>query len=120
LPVKNAIESYPFTVRKLTEEEGGGFLCEFPDIPGVLGDGRTASAAIKDGQKALGSALAALRETGRKTPSPISASGQWRMRAPRSLHQRLAARARAEGVSLNALAVSLLAEGLGRRSGKAR
>ncbi|MBV9991494.1 MAG: toxin-antitoxin system HicB family antitoxin [Alphaproteobacteria bacterium] len=37
------------------------------------------------------------------------------MRAPRSLHQRLASRAKAEGVSLNTLAVTLLAEGLGRR-----
>jgi antitoxin HicB len=115
----SAIERYPFTVRKLTEEEGGGFLCEFPDVPGVLGDGRTPMAAIKDGQKALGSALAALRETGRKIPPPGAARGQWRMRAPRSLHQRLAARAKAEGVSLNTLAVSLLAEGLGRRSGRA-
>jgi hypothetical protein len=33
----------------------------------------------------------------------------------RPLRQHLAARARAEGVSLNTLAVSLLAEGLGRR-----
>jgi antitoxin HicB len=120
LQVKNAIERYPFTVRKLTEEEGGGYLCEFPDIPGVLGDGKTALAAIKDGQKALSSALAAFGERGRKIPSPGVASGQWRMRAPRSLHQRLAARAKTEGVSLNTLAVSLLAEGLGRRDGKAR
>ena len=118
--MKKAIESYPFTVRKLTEEEGSGFLCEFPDIPGVLGDGRTALAAIKDGQKALSSAVAAFRETARKIPSPGVASGQWRMRAPRSLHQRLAARAKTEGVSLNTFAVSLLAEGLGRRTAKVR
>ncbi|HEY4115208.1 MAG TPA: toxin-antitoxin system HicB family antitoxin [Rhizomicrobium sp.] len=117
--MKTSLERYPFIVRKLSEEEGGGFLCEFPDIAGVFGDGKTALAAIKDGQKALGSAVAALRETGRNVPPPGSASGQWRMRAPRSLHQRLAARAKAEGVSLNTLAVSLLAEGLGRRSGKA-
>ena len=71
--MKSAFEICPLTVRKLTEEEGGGFLCEFPDIPGVLGDGKTAMAAIKDGQKALGSALAALHETGRKVPSPGAA-----------------------------------------------
>ena len=63
--MKSVLDRYPFTVRKLPEEDGGGFLCEFPDIPGVLGDGKTPLAAIKDGQKALQSAVAALREIGR-------------------------------------------------------
>lgn len=109
---------YPFTVRPLSKEDGGGFLCEFPDLPGVMGDGRSVEEAIADGRKALKAALATLRQMGRKTPQPTRASGQWRMRAPRSLHQRLASRAKAEGVSLNTLAVTLLAEGLGRRGGQ--
>jgi antitoxin HicB len=106
---------YPFTVRPLSKDDGGGFLCEFPDLPGVMGDGSSVEHAIADGRKALRAALAALRQMGRKPPEPTRASGQWRMRAPRSLHQRLAARAKAEGVSLNTFAVTLLAEGLGRR-----
>jgi antitoxin HicB len=106
---------YPFTVRPLSKEDGGGFLCEFPDFPGVVGDGSSIETAIADGQKALKAALAVLRQMGRKAPEPTRASGQWRMRAPRSLHQRLSARAKAEGVSLNTLAVTILAEGLGRR-----
>ena len=106
---------YPFTVRPLSKEDGGGFLCEFPDFPGVMGDGSSVEEAIADGRKALKAALATLRQMGRKAPEPTRASGQWRMRAPRSLHQRLASRAKSEGVSLNTLAVTLLAEGLGRR-----
>ena len=106
---------YPFTVRPLSKEDGGGFLCEFPDLPGVMGDGSSVEEAIADGRKALKAALATLRLMGRKAPEPTRASGQWRMRAPRSLHQRLAARAKSEGVSLNTLAVTILAEGLGRR-----
>ena len=106
---------YPFTVRPLAKEDGGGYLCEFPDLPGTMGDGATVEAAITDGRKALRAALATLHQLGRKPPEATRASGQWRMRAPRSLHQRLTARAKAEGVSLNTLAVSLLAEGLGRR-----
>ena len=106
---------YTLFVRPLTKEEGGGFLCEFPDLPGVMGDGSSVEEAIADGRKALKAALTTLRQMGRKAPVPTHASGQWRMRAPRSLHQRLAARARAEGVSLNTLAISLLAESLGRR-----
>ena len=80
-----------------------------------MGDGATVEAAITDGRKALRAALATLHQLGRKPPEPTRASGQWRMRAPRSLHQRLTSRAKAEGVSRNTLAVSLLAEGLGRR-----
>jgi antitoxin HicB len=106
---------YSFTVRPLSKEDGGGYACEFPDLPGVIGDGATVEDAIADGRKALRAALVAFRQLGKTPPEPTRASGQWRMRAPRSLHQRLAARAKAEGVSLNTLAVSLLAEGLGRR-----
>lgn len=36
-------------------------------------------------------------------------------RVPRSLHARLALRAKQEGVSMNALVSTFLAEGLGRR-----
>jgi predicted HicB family RNase H-like nuclease len=36
------------------------------------------------------------------------------MRVPRSLHRRLAERAKAEGVGLNTLPLILLAEGLGQ------
>lgn len=116
--MSRTIERYPFTVRPLSKEEGGGYLCEFPDIPGIMGDGRDIEAAIEDGRNALRSALTAFQETGRKVPAPRT-SAQWRMRAPRSLHQRLVARAKSEGVSLNTLAVSLIAEGLGRRDRKA-
>jgi antitoxin HicB len=49
-------------------------------------------------------------------PADDAYSGRWNMRVPRSLHRRLAERAKAEGVSLNTLALTLLAEGLGRRA----
>jgi antitoxin HicB len=42
------------------------------------------------------------------------------LRAPKSLHRRLAARAKREGVSLNTPAVTLLAEGLGQRAARER
>src|SRR4030042_3075706 len=41
-------------------------------------------------------------------------SGKWVQRVPKSLHAKLAAKAEKEGVSLNTLVVSLIAEGLGR------
>jgi antitoxin HicB len=112
------LDQYALTVRPLTKDEGGGYLCEFPELPGIMGDGETVESAIKDGRAALRGALKVFEEVGRPIPKPTAASGQWRMRAPRSLHRRLADRAKSEGVSLNTLAVSLIAEGLGRREGK--
>lgn len=42
-------------------------------------------------------------------------SGQWRIRLPKHLHAALALQAKEEGVSLNMLAVALLAEGIGKK-----
>ena len=114
------VDKYPLTVRPLAEDEGGGYLCEFPDVPGCMGDGETPADAIADGREALQACFEAFRELDQTVPAPATASGQWRMRAPRSLHQRLADRAKVEGVSLNTFAVSLLAEGLGVREQKTR
>jgi antitoxin HicB len=113
------LESYPFTIRPLSQEDGGGFLIEYPDIPGCMSDGETPAAAILNGKDALKSALRTIREFGDPIPKPGSfsaSSGQWRQRVPKSLHARLVARAAREGVSLNMLVTALLAEGLvGRR-----
>jgi antitoxin HicB len=115
---KKKIE-YPFLVRPLSKEDGGGYLIEFPDLPGCMADGATPEEAIREGQDALSSWLRTMRSLRRPVPppsSPSSYSGKWQMRAPKSLHRRLVERARREGVSLNTLAVTLMAEGLGRRS----
>ena len=49
-----------------------------------------------------------------KPSLPNKFSGQWRMRAPKSLHAALASRAKEEGVSLNTLTITLLAQGLAK------
>ncbi len=115
---KQVLERYPFQVRPLTVDEGGGYLMEFPDVPGCMSDGETPEEAIVHGRDALKSALLTMTEFGDPIPLPGSftrSSGQWRQRVPKSLHARLAARAGREGVSLNLLVTTLIAEGLGRR-----
>jgi antitoxin HicB len=116
---------YRFTVRPLTEDEGGGYLIEFPDLPGCMSDGETIEEAITNGEDAKRCWIAAMKEAGRPIPPPSveaaeSYSGKWQLRAPKSLHRRLAERAKREGVSLNTLAVTLLAEGLGERTAPER
>ena len=112
------VDRYPLTVRPLDPDEGGGYLCEFPDLPGCMGDGATPEEAIADGKEALRASIETLRELGRDVPSTSAPTGEWRIRAPKSLHRRLAARAKREGVSLNLLTVSLLAEALGTRDAR--
>lgn len=117
------LESYPFTIRPLAEEDGGGYLIEYVDLPGVISDGETVEEAIRNGRDALQAAISTMKEFGDPIPKPgsaISASGQWRQRVPKSLHARLVERARQEGVSLNTLVTSMIAEGLGKRGTSSR
>ena len=60
---------YPFTIRPLSEEEGGGYLIEFPDVPGCISDGETPEDAIRNGRDALKACLATMREFGASLPA---------------------------------------------------
>lgn len=109
-------DDYPFTVRPLAAEEGGGYLVEFPDLPGCISDGETVDEAITNSMEAKAEWLAAAKELGRQIPEAGGQlSGKWVQRVPRSVHARLVERAEREGVSLNTLVVSLIAEGLGKK-----
>lgn len=110
------IESYSFTIRPLSEDDGGGYMIEYPDLPGCVSDGDTPEEAIRNGRDAVKAYLLDCQKHGDPIPKPTTASGQWRQRVPRSLHARLVARAREEGVSLNSLVTSMIAEGLGKRA----
>ena len=118
-----AFEAYSHLVSPIAPADGGGFLFTMPDIPGVVGDGATELTAIKDGREAFLATVSALMDTGREIPAPtltaqdftpLSASGKFVARVPRSMHIQLAARAKTEGVSLNTLVITLIAEGMGR------
>ena len=43
---------YRFTVRPLSEDEGGGWLVEYPDLPGCMSDGETVEEAIANAEDA--------------------------------------------------------------------
>lgn len=112
---------YPFEVRPLTGDEGGGWLITFPDLPGCMSDGESPEEAIKNGRDAVAAWLVATQDAGREAPRPGEPpSGKFIARVPRSLHARLTARAKQEGVSMNALVSTFLAECLGREAGEKR
>lgn len=112
---------YPFELRPLEEDEGGGWLITFPDLPGCMSDGETPEEAIANGRDAVAAWIKAAEEAGREVPRPGELpSGKFIARIPRSLHARMTARAKQEGVSMNALVSAFLAEGLGRRESSER
>jgi antitoxin HicB len=115
---------YAFNVRPLTTHDGGGYFIEYPQLPGCVSDGDTIAEAIRNGEDAVRSWIHAAKLHGDPVPKPKMASepmthnGKILSRVPRTLHARLVARAKEEGVSLNQLVLAFVAEGLGRRSAK--
>ena len=66
--------------------------------------------------------IAALKAKSLPVPAPNSggvASGKFVARVPKTVHAQLATRARAEGVSLNTLVLTFIAQGLGRKERRA-
>ena len=116
------LAEYPFEIRPLTLEEGAGFLISYPDFSECIADGDTVDEAFKNGQEALKQTIATLKAKGVPVPAPNGggvASGKFVARVPKTIHAQLTTRAKVEGVSLNTLVVSFIAQGLGRKEGHA-
>lgn len=59
------VDQYPFLVRPLSKEEGGGYLIEFPDLPGCMSDGESIDDAITNGHDAAKCWISVAKEMGR-------------------------------------------------------
>ena len=111
------LDAYPFTVRKLTAERGGGYLVEYPDVPLCQSDGGTIEEAIANSRDALEGSLMCYLQDGKPLPKPSSGrahSGTSRVRMSKTMHAQIAARAKEEGVSLNLFVVEAAAQAAGR------
>lgn len=66
---------YRIAVRPLSEQEGGGYLVEYPEIPGCMSDGESIEEALANGGEALRDCLEVFRESGgrphSKTVDPL-------------------------------------------------
>jgi antitoxin HicB len=117
---KKDISEYPFEIRTLTPEEGGGYLISYLDFNVCWGDGETIEDAIADGKKALAATIDAYKAEGWTIPEPGSYaaySGKFVQRIPKSMHARLQEQAKREGVSINTLATSYIAAGIAGHGG---
>lgn len=111
------LTQYPFEIRPLSAEDGGGFLISFTDFSECISDGETVEEAIHNGLDALQETISALESMNLPVPEPGSGgsySGKFIQRVPKSIHARLALRAKQEGVSMNTLVTTILAENLGQ------
>jgi antitoxin HicB len=113
---------YPAIVHELGSEDGGGFVVEIPDLPGCIAEGSTVDEALQLAERAADEWILTAKKLKRSIPEPRTIdqfSGKWVQRVPKTLHMKLATEAKREGVSLNALATTLLAEGVGRKQSAA-
>ncbi|MFM5914169.1 MAG: toxin-antitoxin system HicB family antitoxin [Chakrabartia godavariana] len=106
-------KDYAIIVEPLSEADGGGWLASVPALPGCMGDGSTPEEALADCKAAMAEWMDAASQLGRDVPGP-GATGQWRQRVPKSLHEKLKIVAAREGVSLNAYVANVLAEQAGK------
>ena len=67
---------YPFITSVLPETEGGGYLIEYPDLPGCISDGGTIQEAIENGRDAVQSWIETARGHGDEIPPPDSVGSQ--------------------------------------------
>lgn len=112
---------YPFIVRPLPKEEGGGYVVEFPDLPNCIGTGDTIEEAIKMAQDAKKCWIEASLEEGLPVPEPSQPkdelgeySGRFPLRMPKSLHKMIIENAKKEGVSANQYLIHLISLGIGK------
>jgi predicted RNase H-like HicB family nuclease len=103
--------SYPL---RLIPDPDGGYVFEYPDLPGCLGQIESLDELAEHAEEARRLWLETALDLGKPIPLPSAQgdySGKFIIRIPRSLHRRLAESAKAEGVSLNFYAGTLLAAG---------
>jgi antitoxin HicB len=103
--------NYPFTVQA---EADGGFVIEFPDLPGCMTQVDTADEVFAAAQEIRELWIETAHELGRTIPVLEEApeySGKFMTRISTSLHRDLAVAAKKEHVSLNQYVFHLLAQG---------
>lgn len=100
---------YSVTIRWTDEDEA--YIATVPELPGLSALGDTEEEALKELEIAQALFLEVMRESGDPIPEPRSlpaASGQLRLRMPKSLHAELAEAAAEDGVALNSYILTFL------------
>jgi antitoxin HicB len=105
---------YPFKIETISEEDGGGYMITYTDLPGCISDGETIEELLLNGEDAKRAWVQTAYEKSMEIPEPNSISdkfsGRITLRTPKSLHRDLVEQAEKEGISLNQYIVYLLSK----------
>lgn len=97
----------------IEDQDEGGFVVSFPELPGCITCGETMESAISNAMDAKKTWLESAIETGIEIHEPDNLeeySGQFKLRIPRSLHRSLVEHSKREGISMNQYCVYLLSK----------
>ena len=68
-------EDYAIIVSHLPEEDGGGYLASFPDLPGCVCDGETLEEALEEARDAFAAWTASVLKDKGEMPRPKNYCG---------------------------------------------
>ena len=101
----------PYRMEIVEDQEEGGYVVSFPDLPGCITCGETIENAVANAADAKKAWIEAAMEEGLTIHEPDSLddySGQFKLRIPKSLHRSLAEHSKREGISMNQYCLYLL------------
>ena len=111
----------PYT-KVLRRDSDGQYFAHIEELPGCVADAETEEDAIKAVDEVKRGWIEEALSAKKPIPEPVAEdmlpSGKWLQRVPRSLHLRLTRLAKIEGVSLNHLVATILAEASASRTVK--
>lgn len=109
----NEYMSMSYKMEIIEDQDEGGFVISYPDLPGCITCGETIESATQNAKDAKREWIRAALEEGIEIYEPDSLenySGQFKLRIPRSLHRSLAEHSQREGISMNQYCVYLLSK----------
>ena len=101
----------PYRMEIVEDQEEGGYVVSFPDLPGCITCGETIESAVANAADAKKAWIEAAMKEGLPIHEPDSLddySGQFKLRIPKSLHRSLAEHSKREGISMNQYCLYLL------------
>jgi predicted RNase H-like HicB family nuclease len=105
--------SLNYRMEIVEDQDEGGFVVSYPELPGCITCGETIESAIANASDAKRAWLEAAIDEKIEIHEPDSLeaySGQFKLRMPRSLHRSLAEHSKREGISMNQYCVYLLSK----------
>jgi len=114
---------YSVKLVPISEEDGGGWLAEIPELKGCMSDGETPEEALKNIEEAKMAWISTALKRGQTIPLPDTEdndkySGKFTLRLPKFLHKELSLAAQKDDISLNQYILSLVALNFGKNSNK--